>query len=228
MAASAARLDLALPPAPALAELAAQACAGWPAEREGALRLVCTRGPESGTGPVTVFATLAGVEEVTRRARQVGIAVRTATLGLPADVRGTAPWLLGGAKTVSYAVNMASQRWARSVGVDDVLWVSTEGYALEAPTSTLVWREGSALCTVPVEQTGILAGITTRWLLDHADALGCTAGGRMITPAELTSVDGVWFLSSVRGVAALRELDGEPTRTRRDETDGLRKLLGYP
>lgn len=227
MAASAARLDLALPPASALADLAAQACAGWPANREGALRMVCTRGPESGAGPVTVFATLAGVEEVTLRARQAGICVRTATLGLPADLRRTAPWLLGGAKTVSYAVNMASQRWARSVGVDDVLWVSTEGYALEAPTSTLVWREGSVLRTVPVEQSGILAGITTRWLLDHAGALGYTAGERMITPAELTSVDGVWYLSSVRGVAAVRELDGQPTRTRAEETAALRELLGY-
>lgn len=228
MAASAARLDLALPPAAGLTDLAAQACAAWSADREGALRIVCTRGPESGTGPVTVFATLTGVEEVTRRARHRGIAVRTATLGLPAEVRGAAPWLLGGAKTVSYAVNMASQRWARSVGVDDVLWVSAEGYALEAPTSTLVWREGSTLYTVPVEQSGILAGITTRYLLEHCGESGYATGYRMVKPDELTSVDGVWYLSSVRGIAAVRELDGQPTRTQAEETTALREFLGYP
>ncbi|HEU4423824.1 MAG TPA: aminotransferase class IV, partial [Pilimelia sp.] len=44
MARSAARLDLALPPAVAVAGLAAEICAQWPAEQEGALRLVCTRG----------------------------------------------------------------------------------------------------------------------------------------------------------------------------------------
>ena len=66
----------------------------------------------------------------------------TASLGLPAELRGDAPWLLGGAKTLSYAVNMASQRWAQPAGADDVLWVSTDGYALEAPTSTLVWLRG--------------------------------------------------------------------------------------
>jgi 4-amino-4-deoxychorismate lyase len=220
-------LELPLPSLDALAELLDQACAAWPADREGALRLVCTRGPEDG-GPATIFATLSAVTEVIVRARHKGLGVRSAALGFPADLRRSAPWLLGGAKTLSYAVNMASQRWAWSVGADDVLWVSTDDYALEAPTSTLVWRSGSALCTVPAEPTGILAGTTARWLLDHAGALGLTADERMIRPDELTTVDGVWLLSSVRGVAGVRSLDGVPTLTAADETTTLRDLLGYP
>jgi 4-amino-4-deoxychorismate lyase len=143
-------------------------------------------------------------------------------------VRAAAPWLLGGAKTLSYAVNMASQRWAASVGADDVLGVSTDGYVLEAPTSTVVWREGATLYTVPAERTGILAGLTARWLLDHAGSLGFRAAERMVTPAELAAADGVWFLSSVRGVAPVRSLDGEATRTDPAETDTLRRFLGYP
>ena len=51
----------------------------------------------------------------------------------PPRLRQDAPWLLGGAKTLSYAVNMASQRWAQSIGAQDVLWVSADGFALEAP-----------------------------------------------------------------------------------------------
>jgi 4-amino-4-deoxychorismate lyase len=227
MARSAARLELDLPPTSALVELAEQACAAWPADREGSLRMVCTRGPEGG-GRATVFATLTGVGEVTLRARSAGIAVRTATLGLPADLRRAAPWLLGGAKTTSYAVNMASQRWAQSAGADDVLWTSSDGYALEGPTSTLVWRQGSMLCTVPAEETGILAGTTARWLLDHAADAGLTATDRMIAAAELTTVDGVWYLSSVRGVAAVRSIDGQPTRTAAAETTAVREQLGYP
>jgi len=227
MGRSAERLALPLPPRADLLELVGQACAAWPADREGALRLVCTRGPEDG-GPVTVYATVAAVAEATRRARAAGVAVRTATLGVPADVRHSAPWLLGGTKTLSYAVNMASQRWAQSVGADDVLWLSVEGYALEAPTSTLVWRDGGALCTVPAEPTGILIGTTGHWLLDHADELGLASRERMVTPDELTAVDGVWLLSSVRGVAAVRTLDGAATRTHEKETARLRDLLGYP
>lgn len=224
MAGSAARLQLELPPVADLVELAAQACAAWPADREGALRIVCTRGVEDG-GPVTVYATLAAVGAGILRARREGIVVRTADLGFAADLRQRAPWLLGGAKTTSYAMNMASQRWAVSVGADDVLWTSSDGYALEGATSTLVWRAGRTLCTVPADTTGILAGTTARWLLDHAASVGATAEERMITPAELTTVDGVWFLSSIRGVVAIHSLDGAATRTRPEETVSLRKLI---
>jgi 4-amino-4-deoxychorismate lyase len=224
MSRSAARMQLDLPPVTALTELAASACAAWGAEHEGALRLVCTRGPEDG-GPVTVYATVTGIGEATLRGRREGLLVRTAGLGFAADLRQRAPWLLGGAKTLSYAVNMASQRWAASVGADDVLWTSSDGYALEGPTSTLVWRDGKSLCTVPAETTGILAGTTAGWLLGRAPFVGLTAEERMITPAELTTVDGAWFLSSIRGIAAIRSIDGAATRTQPEETVRLREVI---
>lgn len=222
---SAGRVDLPLPPRDMLAELAAQACAAWPAEVEGALRLVCTRGPEDG-GPVTCYATIAPVGPGTVRARRDGIRVATAALGFAADVRSDAPWLLGGVKTLSYAVNMASQRWATGRGMHDVLWLSSDGYALEAPTSTLVWLSGTELCTVPTS-AGILPGTTARYLLDHAGELGWHAGERMVRPAELASADGVWLTSSVRGLAAIRELDGTALPVS-PHTTRIRDLLGYP
>ncbi|GAB3968344.1 hypothetical protein GCM10027615_19970 [Plantactinospora veratri] len=46
LARSAAVLELPLPRADELRDLLDTACAGWPAGTEGALRLVCTRGPE--------------------------------------------------------------------------------------------------------------------------------------------------------------------------------------
>ena len=225
MAQSAERLEIPLPPAAELAELVEQACASWPEDVEGALRLVCTRGSED-SGPVTVFATLAPVGEASRRARHTGVAVATATFGVAAGTRSAAPWLLGGAKTLSYAINMASQRWAQTVGADDVLWVSSDGYALEAPTSSLVWRDGERLCTVPAEATGILPGTTARFLLDHAGELGLTAAEQMVKPADLSSVDGAWLLSSVRGIAEIRSVDGVQ-RWPTNDTTRLRTLLGY-
>lgn len=225
MATSAARLDLALPDPDTLADLAAQATAAWPADEEGALRLICTRGSEDG-GPVTVFATVSGVGEATLRARRDGLSVGTASLGVSAAVRGTAPWLLGGVKSVSYAMNMASQRWAAAHGYDDVLWISTDGYALEAPTSTLVWRTGDELVTVPTS-TGVLAGTTARYLLDHAKEVGLAAGERLVTPAELAAADGVWLTSSVRGIAEVHSIDGA-RRPPAPGTADLRELLGYP
>jgi 4-amino-4-deoxychorismate lyase len=174
-----------------------------------------------------VFATLAPVGPVSVQARRDGVAVATATLGFAADARTPAPWLLGGVKSLSYAVNMASQRWAAERGADDVLWVSSDGYALEAPTATLVWLAGDSLCTVPAEPTGILPGTTARWLLDRADRLGWTAAERMVTPAELASADGAWLVSSVRGIAAIRRLDSAQLPSAEPYTTQIRTLLGY-
>jgi 4-amino-4-deoxychorismate lyase len=226
MARSAARLDLALPARAALAGLIDQACAAWEDDREATVRLVCTRGPEGGGEP-SVFATVSPVPAASVQARRNGIAVVTASLGFAVDSRTDAPWLLGGVKSVSYAVNMASQRWAVRSGADDVLWVSSDGYALEGPTSTLVWLDGDVLRTVPVEQTGVLAGTTARWLLDHADELGYRAAERLVRPAELRGVDGVWFASSGRGLVEIRSLDGSPLPASA-ETGRMQKLLGFP
>ena len=225
MRGSAERLALPLPADADLAGLARQACAAWPAGDEGALRLVCTRGPEDG-GPPTVYATVAPVPESSRQARADGIAVVTATLGVTAGVRPESPWLLGGAKTLSYGVNMASQRWAAEQGAQDMLWVSVDGYALEAPTSALVWLADGALCTVPPADTGVLASTTAAWLLDHATELGLRAERRMIRPAELHLVDGAWLASSVRGLVEVRRLDGVDLIPC-PETARLQKLLGH-
>lgn len=226
MARSAVRLDLDLPDREALAGLAGTVCAHWPAATEGALRLVCTRGAEGG-GPVTTFARLAPIPGPVAAARRTGVAVATATLGITTGVRAEAPWLLGGVKAISYAVNMASQRWAVGRGFDDVLWVSADGYALEAPTSTLVWLAGEVLCTVPAADTGVLPGTTADWLLDRAPALGWRAEERMVRPVELVDADGVWLTSSVRGAAPVRALDGVALPPS-PHTAPIQQALGHP
>jgi 4-amino-4-deoxychorismate lyase len=226
MAGSAARLDLDLPARDDLRDVAATAARAWPRQEEGMLRLVCTRGSEQG-GPVTVYATVGPVTEAMRAARRDGVAVITVPLGVTAAARPGAPWLLAGAKSLSYAVNMASLRWAQRHGADDVLWLSADGYALEAPTSSLVWLAGHALGTVPAASTGILAGTTARWLLDRCGALGLTATERLVRPEELRAADGVWLTSSVRGCVPVRALDGAdlPACAR---TPAMQDLLGYP
>ncbi|MGH3716484.1 MAG: aminotransferase class IV [Micromonosporaceae bacterium] len=225
MARSAQRLELPLPPRQDLLGLAADALGAWPAGVEGALRLVCTRGPEAG-GAVTCYATLNPISPEVRRLRRDGLRLVTASLGVTADARGAAPWLLGGVKSLSYGVNMASQRWAASQGVDDVLWVSADGYALEGPTSTLVWLAGDELCTVPAS-AGILPGTTARYLLDQAGSQGWRAAERMIRPYQLESADAAWMVSSARGVAAIRVLD-DLKLPDSAHTTTVQTLAGFP
>ncbi|MGI5213145.1 aminotransferase class IV [Plantactinospora sp. CA-290183] len=225
LARSATALDLPLPAAAELRDLLDTACAGWPAATEGALRLVCTRGPERG-GPGTVYATLAEVPAASRRARRDGIAVATLPLGVTADARSGRPWLLAGLKTLSFGQHKAARRWAAANGVDDALWISTDGYALEGTSANLVWLAGDTLCTVPAD-TGILPGVTADWLLGRAAALGWTAARRRISPAGLRATGGVWFTSSVRGLAEVRSLDGVPLPPS-PHTAALHDLLGFP
>ncbi|MEH0931965.1 aminotransferase class IV [Micromonospora sp. CPCC 205558] len=226
MTTAAATVELDLPAADALVDLLDTVRAGWPTQLEGALRLVCTRGSEAG-GPPTVYATLTEVPASSRGARRTGITVAILPLGVPADARTGLDWLPAGIKSTSYAVNSAARRWAHRAGVDDVLWVSSDGYALEGPIANVVWLTGDTLCTVPAAKTGILPGTTVAWLLAHADELGLSAAERMVTPAELHDADGVWFSSSVRGLVEVRMLDG----VRRDHcprTPALQALLGFP
>lgn len=226
MARSATALELDLPPRAALVALADATCAAWPAADEGQLRILATRGPESGGGP-TVYATLKPITDRQRAQRRAGVTVRTLSLGLPVAARGVEPALLAGAKTLSYAVNMASQRWAAAQGADDVLWLAADGYALEAPTSSLVWLQDGVLCTVPPARTGILAGTTAAHLLARAGELGWTAQERMVRPDELARAQGVWLTSSARGLAELRALDGVPLGPS-VETTRIAELLGFP
>ena len=112
------------------------------------LRLIVTRGPDE-AGPPTGFAQLSPISARQLRERGRGVSVITLSRGMTADATVEAPWLLGGVKAISYAVNMAALRYARSAGADDAIFISTDGQLLEAPTATVVWLSGGVLRTPP-------------------------------------------------------------------------------
>jgi len=203
---SAGLLGITHPGDDAVRAVVAAAVAGWPADVEGACRVFLTRGLGDGTPP-TLLALLAAVPAETLRQRTAGISVVTLSLGISADVRAEAPWLLGGAKTLSYAVNMAAGRHAHSLGADDVVFTSLEDRVLEGPTSTVVWAADGRLHTPPVE-IGILAGTTQARLFARAEADGWPTAVTPGTVADLRSADAVWLLSGIRGAATVTRLDG--------------------
>jgi 4-amino-4-deoxychorismate lyase len=208
MANSAALLEL-VDPGPAVWHALVDAVlADWPADVEGVCRLFLTRGLGEGLPP-TALALLAPVPAETVRQRTEGISVVSLGLGVPADFRAQAPWLLGGAKTLSYAVNMAAQRHAHSVGADDVVFTCLDGSLLEGPTSTVVWAAGGTLHTPPLD-TGILPGTTVARLFERAEADGWPTAHSPGTVADLHAADAVWLLSGVRLAAVVHTLDGVP------------------
>jgi len=206
MSTSARLLALADPGPGAWHALVAAVLADWPAPVEGVCRLFLTRGLGEGLPP-TALVLLAPVPAETVRQRTEGISVVSLGLGVPVDFRARAPWLLGGAKTLSYAVNMAALRHAHSLGADDVVLTSLEGQLLEGPTSTVVWAGGGALRTPPLE-TGILPGTTVARLFARAAAAGWRTATSWGTVADLHAADAVWLVSGVRGAAPVHTLDG--------------------
>lgn len=200
---SAAALEIAAPPDGEWRALAAQAVEASGAG-DGLLKLVCTRGPVAG-GPVTAFALVLPVPEETRRAGEEGVDVVTLTLGVSASARREAPWLLGGAKTLSYAVNMASLREAERRGAADAIWLASGGEVLEGPTSTVCWVAGTTLRTPPAT-SGILEGTTLAVVRAAAEPLAFEV--TEATREDLLAADEVFLASSIRGVTAVRTIDG--------------------
>jgi 4-amino-4-deoxychorismate lyase len=160
------------------------------------------------------------------RQREQGIAVVSLGLGVPAGFRAAAPWLLGGAKTLSYAVNMAAVRHAHAHGADDVVFTSVEGQLLEGPTSTVVWASRDTLHTPPLE-TGILEGTTMTRLFARATEAGWPTAITVGTVDDLHAAEGVWLVSGVRGAAMVHTLDGVP-RGDAGLTARIRELLARP
>src|SRR5690606_15054619 len=140
-------------------------------------------------------------------ARTVGIRVVTLDRGLRHDVDQTSPWLLAGAKTLSYAINRAVQREALRRGADDAIFVSSDGVLLEGPTSSVVYRIDGVLIT-PGTGLGILEGTTQASLFEYAASIGMPTEYRLAGPDDLARADAIWLVSSVRHAAPVRELDG--------------------
>jgi 4-amino-4-deoxychorismate lyase len=207
LAASARAVEL--PLAAGLEELAARALAAAGAgEADVVLRLICTKGPEELGGPAA-FAICTDVPASFEEERRRGLRVVLLTTATDPLVRAASPWLLPGAKTISYAVNMAAQRAARARGADDAVLVGLGGELLEAPTASLWWRSGHTLHT-PSLDLGILAGITRAVLSDLAPGLGLKVVEGVYTAEDLAAADEAFLSSSTREVMPVVEVDGAP------------------
>ena len=179
---------------------------------EGALRLVYSRGRESGSAP-TAYLTIAALPDRIAAARRDGVTAVMLNRGLAANAADEMPWLLAGAKTLSYAVNMAALRHAASRGAEDVVFVSPEGLILEGPRSTVVIATGgldSPCFLTPPPWYPILRGTTQQALFDVARAHGYDCDYEALRPADLEAAQGVWLVSSITLAARVHTLDGRP------------------
>jgi 4-amino-4-deoxychorismate lyase len=211
---SAKLLDLPEPDLAAWRRAIALAARQWTgaSNDEAAMRLVYSRGRESGSAP-TAYVTVNPVADRIAAVHRDGLAAVTLTRELPSAGVEEMPWLLAGAKTLSYAINMAALRHADRHGAGDVVFVSTDGYILEGPRSTVVIAvggdEGNVCLLTPPPWYPILRGTTQQALFEVARAKGYDCDYRALRVADLFAAHGIWLVSSMTLAARVHTLDGK-------------------
>jgi 4-amino-4-deoxychorismate lyase len=206
MGRSAAMIELGVPGSAAWRAAVGAAIGAWTGPDEWEMRLVCTRGPEEG-GPPSAYVLAQELSPSVLHQRREGVAVVTVERGLPCGLTSEAPWLLLGAKTLSYAVNMAVKRWAEAQGAQDAIFVGAQGEVWEAGTSAVVAAFGRRLVSPPAS-IGILDSISTARLFRAARAAGWETAQEGLSVDDLFAADGVWLSSSLR-FTRVNTLDGK-------------------
>ena len=180
---------------------------------DGALRLVYSRGRETGSDP-TAYLMINPVLPRAAAARREGVSAVLLERGLQASGVDAMPWLLAGAKTLSYAVNMAALRHAAERGYDEVVFVSSDGFILEGPRSTVViataGADGRPCLLTPPPWYPILRGTTQQALFNIARSQGYDCDYQALRSADLYAAQGVWLVSSITLAARVHTLDGRP------------------
>jgi 4-amino-4-deoxychorismate lyase len=175
---------------------------------DAVLRIYWTAGRE-GEGRPTVIALVSAVPPHLEELRRRGIRVITLPLGVDPNVRALAPWLLGGVKSTSYAVNMAAEAEAKRRGADDAVFLASEDIVLEGPVTNVWWRLDDLLYT-PALELGILAGVTRSTLITEAESLGYQVQEGAFPREHLAAAHEAFTSSTVREVLPIVELDGKP------------------
>lgn len=179
---------------------------------EAMMRLVYSRGRERGSAP-TAYVMVNPVADRITAVRRDGLAAITLPRELPSSGVENMPWLLAGAKTLSYAINMAALRYADRHGAGDVIFVSSDGYILEGPRSTVViataGEDGNVCLLTPPPWYPILRGTTQQALFTVARAKGYDCDYRALRVADLHAAQGIWLVSSMTLAARVHTLDGQ-------------------
>ncbi|PWH07355.1 aminodeoxychorismate lyase [Brachybacterium endophyticum] len=185
------------------------------------VKIVVSRGVEGQQRPTAWVYADAASSYASARA---GLRVAALDRGIPTTAPQTSPWLLAGAKSLSYAINMAGLREAARRGADEVLFVSSDGYALEGPTSTLLVKQDDCFVSTPVE-AGVLPGTSLGAIETMVEGEGMTLERELLTPQQVADSDGAWLLSSVRLACPITHLDDQELTVDRELTERMNAAI---
>lgn len=176
---------------------------------DGRVRLTVTRGP----GP-------AGVAPPARPNPTVIIAVGDRPHFSPSIYEaGLSAWVASGRrnehaagagiKSLGYSEAILALREAQRHGADDAIVLNTSGHCAEASAANLFIVRGGRVRTPPLS-CGVLAGITRAVVLELASTAQMAADETPFGLEELATADEAFLTSSLRGLAPLVRVGGEP------------------
>jgi branched-chain amino acid aminotransferase len=116
---------------------------------------------------------------------------------------------ISGIKTTSRAELVYARIEAERAGADDAIFMTTDGRITEATTSNILLIKGD-VCATPRLGTGLLAGTTRAWLVEHGDAVGLAMVQRDLRLEDVFAADEMAICASIGGVIPVTSLDGRP------------------
>ncbi|MEA2537059.1 MAG: branched-chain amino acid aminotransferase [Chloroflexota bacterium] len=114
---------------------------------------------------------------------------------------------LAGIKSTSRADYVYAKLEAARAGVDDALFLTTDGAISEGTTANVWLVAGRTLVTPPLG-AAVLPGTTRTWLLANTPELGLEPQESDISPDRLIAADEAFLSSSVAGIVPLTAFDG--------------------
>ncbi|VEH80329.1 4-amino-4-deoxychorismate lyase [Corynebacterium kutscheri] len=190
-----------------------------------------TRGRVS-TGIPSAWLTVSALDTKIYQQREHGLSVITSPRGYSIDTtlasslaeQQTAPWLAIGAKTLSYAANMAAQRYAIAHGFDDVIYVDGDR-VLEATTASVITVRGKKIRTPLAKNGDIMTGTSQAAIFSYAEKHGWNCKLKELDLDYcLNKADSVWLVSSVRGPVRVKRINDKKLPKPDNET-AVRTLL---
>jgi 4-amino-4-deoxychorismate lyase len=107
------------------------------------------------------------------------------------------------------------------------VFVSSDGFVLEAPTASLILRLDGRFVT-PAPNGGILHGTTQLSLFAHLEQQGLETDYATIPIGALSQADAAWLVSSVRLAAPITAIDGAAVPVDPDLTASFNRYLLSP
>jgi branched-chain amino acid aminotransferase len=133
-----------------------------------------------------------------------------------------------GAKTTSWAHNLALYEDAHQRGFDEAILLNEHGQVSECTSANLFAIEGDRVYTPPLASSGCLPGVTRAVLLEEIRVPGFSIEERELSPAVLESSGQVFMTSSTRDLLPVLSIDERPLNQDREALGRLqRAFTGY-